>query len=296
MERHEMMNRAARCLFGAGTLAAAMLAVGVGHASAQAASCDDESALVCGHVYTETNNNPGFHVGEGTTQTVTVVLVDSSGTPVQTESSNPIITSCADGPSNPGCSYYSFNAPPGTYKVCIQVDDGKNTNCKAVDTEVVDIPLSSGSGNSQPPVDVDPPYDVYGVFGTGTPGYWKNHKEAWPAEGVKIGGVNYLNQATATAPDKTVTEAIALMGKVSGDKTYSMFAALISAKLNTTAMMQNNDVCIAGTIYNADKWMVAHPVGSNVKASSLAWQEAADLWHQKLDDYNNGKLCAPHRD
>ena len=85
------------------------------------------------------------------------------------------------------------------------------------------------------------------------------------------------------------------MGKVSGDKTYSMFAALVSAMLNTRGTPPaNNPVCICGNHRHADAWMTAHPVGSNVKASSAAWAEAQE-WHQKLDDYNNGKLCAPHR-
>ena len=295
MERHDTMKLAARCLLGAGTFAAAWLAMGVAPASATTSTCDDESALVCGHVYTETNGTPTFQVGEGTTETVTVVLVDTSGNPVpDVTPTNPTMTSCADGPDNAGCAYYSFNAPPGDYKVCLVVD-GHNTNCQEVTSPFVDIPLSSGGSNSEPPVDVEPPYDVYGS-GTGTPGYWKNHREAWPAEGVTVGGVKYLNQDSATLPDRTIKDAIALMGKVTGDKTYSMFAALISAKLNTMASLQNNTECIAGTIYNADQWMIAHPVASGVKASSLAWQESADLWHQKLDDYNNGKLCAPHRD
>ena len=133
---------------------------------------------------------------------------------------------------------------------------------------------------------------VWGV-GTGTPGYWKNHPEAWPGP-VTVGGVQYVNAQTATPPAKTMYDAIKLMGKVSGDKTISMFAALISAKLNS--MLANNTVCIAETIGKADVWMAAHPVGSNVKASSTAWSVGADEWHTLLDDYNNGKLCAPHRD
>ena len=89
-----------------------------------------------------------------------------------------------------------------------------------------------------------------------------------------------------------IWDAIAKMGKVGGDKTLTMFASLISAKLNTT--LANNVACITATIASADAWMTAHPVGSNVKASSGVWAEAQE-WHQKMDDYNNGKLCAPHR-
>ena len=54
--------------------------------------------------------------------------------------------------------------------------------------------------------------------GTGTPGYWKNHAEAWPVTGITVGGVTY-----------TKAEAIALLGKVGKDKTTTMFSSLVPA-------------------------------------------------------------------
>jgi hypothetical protein len=44
-----------------------------------------------------------------------------------------------------------------------------------------------------------------------------------------------------------------------------------------------------------DAWLVAQPLGSRVKASSPAWQQISPLY-QALDEHNNGRLCAPHRD
>lgn len=119
--------------------------------------------------------------------------------------------------------------------------------------------------------------------GTGTPGYWKNHPEAWAAAGgsVTIGGVPYTWE---TAHD--------LMGKVAKDKTYSLFSQLVAAKLNQG--IGNEDSCIADTIDAADAWMAIHSVGSGVTASSTAWQQISKV-HSDLDDYNNGRLCAPHR-
>ena len=38
-----------------------------------------------------------------------------------------------------------------------------------------------------------------------------------------------------------------------------------------------------------------HPVGSGVSAASLAWRVGEPL-HRQMDNYNNGMLCAPHRD
>ncbi len=120
--------------------------------------------------------------------------------------------------------------------------------------------------------------------GTGTPGYWKNHPDAWPVGSIMIGGVTYTKAA-----------AIGWMQTpVRGDKTLSMFPALVSAKLNV--LIGNDSSCISSTIKAADAWMTVHgPVGSNVRANSAAWGAGSPL-HSTLDDYNNGKLCAPHRD
>ncbi|OPY18708.1 MAG: hypothetical protein A4E23_01328 [Methanomethylovorans sp. PtaU1.Bin073] len=119
--------------------------------------------------------------------------------------------------------------------------------------------------------------------GTGTPGYWMNHPEAWPVDTISIGGATY-----------TKDQAIAEMAKaVKDDKTYSMFPALVSAKLNV--LVGNTHSCIDGTIDSADVWMQKYPLGSGIKASSPAWKEGEPLFKQ-LDMYNNGKLCSLSRD
>lgn len=118
--------------------------------------------------------------------------------------------------------------------------------------------------------------------GTGTPGYWKNHPQAWPVNTITIGGRTY-----------TKAQAISWMGKAEkGDKTLTMFRALVAAKLNV--LVGNESSCISSTIAAADAWMAAHPVGSKVKAASAAWKAGEPLY-LKLDRYNNGLLCAPHR-
>ncbi len=119
--------------------------------------------------------------------------------------------------------------------------------------------------------------------GTGTPGYWKNHPEAWPNE-ITIGGITYSK-----------VEAIAILwADKNNDKTYTMFAALVAAKLNV--LMGNPYGCVADTIDDADAWMALYgPVGIGVTADSDAWKEGEPLY-EVLDDYNNGLLCAPARD
>jgi hypothetical protein len=119
--------------------------------------------------------------------------------------------------------------------------------------------------------------------GTATIGYWKNHPTAWPVTTIKIGNVVY-----------TRDQAIALFDTPSrGDKTIDLFKQLVASKLSLLA--GNNPSCIYSTIASADAWMAAHPPGSNVSSSSSAWTTASP-WHTQLDNYNNGQLCAPHRD
>ena len=53
-------------------------------------------------------------------------------------------------------------------------------------------------------------------------------------------------------------------------------------------------MCIFATIQAADAWMAQHPVGSGVSPSSSTGQ-AGNALETQLDSYNNGNLCAPHR-
>ncbi|KKH47169.1 hypothetical protein [Methanosarcina sp. 1.H.A.2.2] len=125
-----------------------------------------------------------------------------------------------------------------------------------------------------------------------SPGYWKNHADSWPVQCIEIGGISYSK-----------TAAIEIMQKpVKGDKTYTMFDALVAARLNVA---NNCHSCqIDNTIEDADQWMGAipyfGPVGSGVKASSDAWQKRTEIekcsipsgeyLYKKLDAYNNGQL------
>jgi hypothetical protein len=117
--------------------------------------------------------------------------------------------------------------------------------------------------------------------GTGTLGYWKNHPNAWPVSTISIGGQTY-----------TVSQAIYIMQRINKDRTTQMFAQLVAAKLNVA--IGNDPSCIASTIAWADAWLTTYPVGSNISGSSAAWA-AAEPYHNQLDAYNNGLLCAPHR-
>jgi hypothetical protein len=122
--------------------------------------------------------------------------------------------------------------------------------------------------------------------GTGTPGYWKNHPEAWPVGTLEIGGVTY-----------TKDDAIGIMNTpVKGDKTYTLFPALVAAKLNVLVLGIDCAGCIGGEIHSGNLWMEHNPPGSGVKASSYAWQQRGECLYLRLDAYNRGELCAPSRD
>jgi hypothetical protein len=119
--------------------------------------------------------------------------------------------------------------------------------------------------------------------GTGTPGYWKTHPEAWPVDRITVGGVTY-----------TRDQAIAWLDTVGKDRTITMFSSLVPAMLNV--LIGNDDSCVASTIASANEWMATYgPAGSNVHAASFAWRVGEPL-HRRLDNYNNGMLCAPHRE
>jgi len=87
-------------------------------------------------------------------------------------------------------------------------------------------------------------------------------------------------------------DAIMWLGKVGKDKTVTMFSSLVPAILN---LIVGNQDCVSGTITDAQAWMATYgPVGNKVPASSVAWSIGEPM-HQLMDAYNNGLLCAAHR-
>jgi Tfp pilus assembly protein FimT len=254
----------------------------------QDAGCP-QSAGICGTVFYDTNGNGIQDSGEPGIGGVSVTI--SYPTPTGTVEFTV--------PTNTEGFYESgFTPSDVTYTVTVQTPNDLTASPanQGSNDEVDSDGVPDGNGNSVahfflPPTDnngdatTDFGFTNSGFTnpGTGTPGYWKNHPEAWPS-GVVIGGVPY-----------TVDQAIAVMNTpVTKDKTYTMFASLVSAILNT--QIGNDNTCVSAAIAAGQAWMTTYgPAGKGVAASSYAWKIGEPV-HRLMDNYNNGMLCAPHRD
>ena len=265
----------------AAALAAALLplaSVMATPASAQSAGCN--SAGICGFVFTDLNHNGIQDAGEpGIEDAKVFVYID--GETVETV-------------TGPDGFYYFYVNPVDPYSVAVQIPTGTQTSPANQGGDTLDSDGESDTyGFSVAPVvpgaaatsDTD-----FGFFtpptqqpGTGTPGYWKNHPLAWTVPGITVGGIYY-----------TKAQAISWLGKVGKDKMTTMFSSLVPAMLNVG--IGNDGSCVSTTIAAANAWMATYgPLGINVvAASSYAWTIGEPL-HQQMDAYNNGRLCAPHR-
>jgi hypothetical protein len=258
----------------AGLVALLVPLASVGVTRAEPRSCSSGGA-VCGVVWNDLNNNGVREAGEPFIQNAVVTL-------------GPLNT------STDAAGYYQFLVGTGTFNVSVMVPPGMQASPPNADPDdTIDSDgISDGAGNSVATIhltedvpttaDTDFGFSLSSVAnpGTGTPGYWMNHPEAWPAT-VTVGGVTY-----------TSAQAIAWIKASGPDRTTTMFASLVSAKLNV--LNGNDSSCVQSTIDQADAWMATYGLGSRVHAASLAWKVGEPL-HRLMDNYNNGMLCAPHR-
>jgi hypothetical protein len=250
---------------------------------AAAQECIGETAMVCGFVWNDVNNNGVQDPTETGIAGKTVTLSDGTDTfEAYTDDSG--VFRFEDIPLG------SFTLSISTTSIGSTAQPSpENATDDALDSDGTKMGPNSGVTlvvvSSFQKQDFDFGfYTPQAAIGTGTPGYWKNHPEAWP-ETIDVGSVPYDSKT-----------AIEWLKKVGRDKTTTMFSSLVSAKLNILAGARSDCVDgVDGTISKADNWMALYgPVGSGVLASSQAWSECEPL-HKILDDYNNGRLCAPHR-
>lgn len=274
---HQLLNGPLNRVKAAGLAMALLPLAAVAVSSAEPQLCSS-AGVVCGTVFVDANNNGLQDPDEPGIQDAIVTLDDVS------KSTNEF-------------GYYEFAVPYGSYKITVQIPPGTQPSPSDVgsDDTLDSDGVSDGLGNSVATVTFATPeeFDATTDFGfwvpsvqqpgTGTPGYWKNHPEAWPVAQITVGGIVYSK-----------TEAIALLEKPGKDKTLTMFSSLVPAKLNV--LIGNDGSCVESTIAAADAWMAnVGSVGGGVHAASLAWKLGEPL-HRLMDNYNNGMLCAPHRE
>lgn len=267
----------------AAALAAALLplaSVVATPAAAQSALCG--SGGICGFVFNDANNNGIQDAGELGIFGAVVTLDGDLTTATATDAGG----------------FYFFDlslTAEGPHQIAVQIPPGTQPSPANVgpDDTIDSDGVSNGMGDSVASMTLSGSSDSntdFGFFqpavaqpGTGTPGYWKNHPEAWPVATITIGGIVY-----------TKAQAIAWLEMVGKDKTTTMFSSLVAAKLSV--LVGNDSSCVSSTIVQADIWMATYgPVGRGVHASSFAWKVGEPL-HRLMDNYNNGMLCAPHRD
>jgi hypothetical protein len=274
----ELLHGPLKHIRGAALAAALLPLASVAVAPASAQTVCQQSGGICGVVFNDANDNGIQDVGETGIEGVKLFvcqLCDGTDT-IATE-------------TGPG-GLYSLFVPGGPTTIAVLIPTGMQASPPNVGDDTFDSDgIPGGTGYSVALTYATGFATDFGFFtpsmvqpGTGTPGYWKNHPEAWPVSSITVGGVAY-----------TKAQAIAWLGKVGKDKTTTMFSSLVPAMLNV--LIGNDGSCVNSTIAAANVWMGTYgPVGSNVAASSYAWTIGEPL-HIQMDSYNNGLLCAPHR-
>jgi hypothetical protein len=220
-------------------------------------------------VFTDKNLNGIQDAGEGGILNVLLELLDGAGNVVATTSTD-------------AAGQYIFTVPAGSYSVRVAEANFANGSVLALRSSTTGGNQQTGTIISSDILTLDFGFGVAITNpGTGTIGYWKNHPQAWPVASIVIGGRTY-----------TKAQAISIMKTApKGDRTYNLFTQLVATKLNT--YLGNQWTCIAADIAAADSWLAQYPVGSNVKSNAI-WNLIADTF-TRLDNYNNGQMCAPHR-
>ena len=222
-------------------------------------------------------------VTAGTTVTYQVVVANTGNVPLH----DVVVTD----PAVPGCSLLIGN---------LAVGQSTTVTCSSsVWAPLTNTAVVTGSDPFGTPVN-DEDTAVVGLIptGTGTPGFWKNHPELWPVAGSRVlvgdWNHNWTCDLTETCLDLTAEEALAALSTAPrGDMTWNLGRPLVAAWLNVSA--GNDPSCVVDSINAAIGWLLTHPLGSGVGGGDPAWGDASG-WARILDDYNNGLLCAEHRD
>ena len=173
----------------AAALAAALLplaSIVATPASAQTAATSCPSGGTCGIVYNDTNGNGIIDVGDTPMEGVDVTAcLLCNGTDNVTASTD-----------LNGVFAFPVDACPSTCTIYVTIPTGTQASSLGPDN----VGVSNGAGFSVATgVTLGSTANNFGFTptavaqpGTGTPGYWKNHPEAWPTGSITVGGVTYM--------------------------------------------------------------------------------------------------------
>jgi len=121
--------------------------------------------------------------------------------------------------------------------------------------------------------DCPPPPDVC----TGTPGYWKNHPDAWPVGELEIGGMTYTKEY--------LLEVFGWSAR-GGNTLLKLFHHLVAAKLNI--LMGASYMGIEDAIDAADEYLYYNPLGSLIPKTDKGMLD--DL-KEPLEMFNESMPC-----
>ena len=197
----------------AAAIAAALLPLASVAATPASAQVRCASGGVCGTVFNDTNGNGIQEPGEN----------GIPGAQVTISSPTSSITTFTDanGIYDSGAGVVSVGSP---YTVSVLIGDAlqgmqaspANATNDAFDSDGVVIngfSVATGTLTVDGDTSIDFGFTTSTASnpGTGTPGYWKNHPDAWPVPSITIGGVTYLK-----------ADAITALSKITKDKTLSL--------------------------------------------------------------------------
>jgi uncharacterized repeat protein (TIGR01451 family) len=102
------------------------------------------------------------------------------------------------------------------------------------------------------------------------PGYWKTHRQAWPAEWLRLGDVVYDDVSLA-----------ALLAGGGPDQSDHLARQLVATRFN---LSMGSDPSIQPTVEAADAFLVEYPPGSRPRGEA---GDEAERLKDELDEYNN---------
>jgi len=111
-----------------------------------------------------------------------------------------------------------------------------------------------------------------------TPGYWKNHRSAWPVSSLLVGAVVYDDVQMMYLLDNKMPDG----KKATSDVCARLAKFVVATKLSLLSAAQPLDVQAA--LAAADAFLAEQPPGSKLKGNDA---KTADLLKDKLDNYLN---------